>query len=219
MGGASMTYQVTDKMVNTFAQAMLLSMPEVTDHYDQVKFGLEAVFKELETTCTQDGGYCGIGGFRNKTEVDELKAQVNALREELKMLNIGLSFSLCHGDGVIKRSDIKKLISDVDKELEATPEQCLAEVKAKAIEDACADLKKELKRLDSYALADSATITDQAKRIKYLEMVVSMCHTMDTVEDIPILETYTAPIALRYSLESDFNAPEEINLWYGVGND
>ena len=29
----------------------------------------------------------------------------------------------------------------------------------------------------------------------------------------------TAPIALRYSLESDFNAPEEINLWYGVGDD
>lgn len=143
MGGASMTYQVTDKMVNTFAQAMLLSMPEVTDHYDQVKFGLEAVFKELETTCTRDGGYCGIGGFCNKTEVDELKAQVNALREELKMLNIGLSFSLCHDDGVIKRSDIKKLISDVDKELEATPEQCLAEVKAKAIEEAITEATRQ----------------------------------------------------------------------------
>ena len=69
-------------------------------------------------------------------EMVELKSQVNCLREELKMLNIGLSFSLCHGDGVIKRSDIKKLISDVDKALESTPEQCLAEVKAKAIEEA-----------------------------------------------------------------------------------
>lgn len=36
--------EVTDKMVNTFTQAMLLSMPEVKDHYDQVKIGLEAVF-------------------------------------------------------------------------------------------------------------------------------------------------------------------------------
>lgn len=81
------------------------------------------------------------------------------------------------------------------------------------------DLMKENAKLDAYVLNDSATIADQAKRIKYLEMVVSMCHTMDTVEDIPILETYTAPIALRYSLESDFNAPEEINLWYGVEND
>lgn len=63
-----------------------------------------------------------------------LKAQVNCLREELKILSIGLGFSLCHGDGVIKRSDIKKLIGDVDKALEATPEQYLAKVKAKAIE-------------------------------------------------------------------------------------
>ena len=81
------------------------------------------------------------------------------------------------------------------------------------------DLMKRNSSLDAYVLVDSATITDQAKRIKYLEMVVSMCHTMDTVEDIPILETYTAPIALRYSLETDFNAPDEINLWYGVDND
>ena len=81
------------------------------------------------------------------------------------------------------------------------------------------DLMKENAKLDTYCLTDSATILDQAKRIKYLEMVVSMCHTMDTVEDIPILETYTAPIAMAYSLESDFNAPEEVNLWYGVEND
>ena len=39
-----MIKQVTDKMINTFTQAMLLSVPEIEDHYDQVKFGLEAVF-------------------------------------------------------------------------------------------------------------------------------------------------------------------------------
>ena len=57
------------------------------------------------------------------------------------------------------------------------------------------------------------------RRIKYLEMVVSMCHSMDEPDDREMLEQYTAPIALMYSLESDFNAPEEINLWYGVEDD
>ena len=79
------------------------------------------------------------------------------------------------------------------------------------------DSIKENAQLDTYALNDSATITDQAKRIKYLEMVVSMCHSMDEPDDREMLEQYTAPIALMYSLESDSNAPEEINLWYGVG--
>lgn len=120
-----MTYQVTDKMVNTFAQAMLLSMPEVTDHYDQVKFGLEAVFKELETTCTQDGGYCGIGGFCNKTEVDALKAQVNTLREVLEQL-AKLGNGDKYGNSIGNTIAINALV--------ATPEQCLAEVKAKVIE-------------------------------------------------------------------------------------
>ena len=81
------------------------------------------------------------------------------------------------------------------------------------------DLIKENAQLDTYALTDSATIADQAKRIKYLEMVVSMCHSMDEPDDREMLEQYTAPIALLYSLESDFNAPEEINLWYGVEDD
>ena len=81
------------------------------------------------------------------------------------------------------------------------------------------DLMKENAKLDTYCLTDSATILDQAKRIKYLEMVVSMCHSMDTVEDIPILEAHTAPIAKAYSLESDFDAPERINLWYGLEHD
>ena len=81
------------------------------------------------------------------------------------------------------------------------------------------DLMKENAKLDTYCLTDSATILDQAKRIKYLEMVVSMCHSLDTVEDIPILEAHTAPIANAYSLESDFDAPEEVNLWYGVEHD
>ena len=81
------------------------------------------------------------------------------------------------------------------------------------------DLMKENAKLDTYCLTDSATILDQAKRIKYLEMVVSMCHAMDTVEDIPILEAHTAPIANTYSSESGFDAPEEVNLWYGVEHD
>ena len=78
------------------------------------------------------------------------------------------------------------------------------------------DLLKSNAKLDTYALTDSATITDQAKRIRYLEMVVSMCHSMTEPDDREMLEQYTAPIALMYSLDSDFNAPEEINLWYGV---
>ena len=81
------------------------------------------------------------------------------------------------------------------------------------------DLIKENAQLDTYALNDSATITDQAKRIRYLEMVVSMCHSMTEPDDREMLEQYTAPIALMYSIESDFNAPEEINLWYGVEDD
>ena len=81
------------------------------------------------------------------------------------------------------------------------------------------DLMKENAKLDTYCLTDSATILDQAKRIKYLEMVVSMCHTLDTVEDIPILEAHTAPIANTYSSESGFDAPKEVNLWYGVEHD
>lgn len=172
----------------------------------------------MKYACTHEATYKEVGiDYKSnlvetlqQKQIEALKAQVNYLREVLD----GLAKL---GNGELYGSSIGNSIAA--RALEFTPEQCLAEVKAKAIEDACADLKKELERLDSYALADSATITDQAKRIKYLEMVVSMCHTMDTVEDIPILETYTAPIALKYSLETDFNAPEEINLWYGVDND
>ena len=71
----------------------------------------------------------------DQEQIDALKAQVNCLREELKILSIGLGFSLCHADGIIKRTDIKNLISNVDKILELTPEQCFAEIKAKAIEE------------------------------------------------------------------------------------
>ena len=120
--------------------------------------------------------------------------------------------------------EIEQYCTNLEEALQKHLKESILEIEQlnsciKLLEATNDNLMKENAKLDAYCLADSATITDQAKRIKYLEMVVSMCHTIDTVEDIPILEAHTAPIAMAYSLESDFNAPEEVNLWYGVKHD
>jgi hypothetical protein len=37
---------VLDRAINAFTQAQLLAMPEVTDHYELVKYGLIAALRE-----------------------------------------------------------------------------------------------------------------------------------------------------------------------------
>lgn len=63
-------------------------------------------------------------------QINALKAQVNCLRDELRATHCFLW----------KASVADYIARDIEKALEATPEQCLAEVKAMVIEGLLVDL-------------------------------------------------------------------------------
>jgi hypothetical protein len=61
---------------------------------------------------------------------EALLSNVYRLREEGNSISIGLGFSLCHGDGEVRRKDIKKLRDRMDRLVAETPEQSLATIQS-----------------------------------------------------------------------------------------
>ena len=83
----------------------------------------------------------------DQEQIDALKAQVNCLRDELRATH----------DFLWKAGVADYIARDIEKVLETTPEQCLAEVKAKAIEEYKKE-QAEIMRLDIATKVMTVTI-------------------------------------------------------------
>lgn len=69
---------------------------------------------------------CWINNLQLETETlhsscNELTAQNTEILEKLRSISIGLGFSLCHGDGAVKRKNIKVEMERIESLLESSP--------------------------------------------------------------------------------------------------